>query len=110
MKFDHSRLWRLIRSKRNVVAYCPTRAHEIRNGREHRNFAFRVFVHPKVTSPQGIAGLEKTGDLLPEDLFGLPVDVVDLMDYLEGLGIVTDKKIAFRTKKKPLTLPLPESS
>jgi hypothetical protein len=73
MPVDVHELWKHVRGKKNVTSYSGTLQKKIKDGKERRSWAFRVYVKRKV--PLGHLS-EK--DIIPAEIDGVPTDVMEV--------------------------------
>ena len=91
MSTDH--IWERIKDKRNVVGYSKKLRRRIRNGAEVDEEVIRVYVSEKLH-----ASALSLRDLIPEEIDGVPTDVVEIGE-VKALGI---HPLAHVTRVRPL--------
>lgn len=78
MGVDVNQIWVKIRDYPNVVGYSPRIVKEISSGRVKNGWAFRVYVSHKIPKSN-----LKPCDVLPDELNGVPIDVVEFRPYFK---------------------------
>jgi len=86
---DVKKMWVQVRGKPNVVGYAPRLVKRIKAGRVRRGWVFRVYVSRKL--PKNMLG---DGDVIPREIGGVPVDVVELRRYFKD-EIIYGSNVAF---------------
>ena len=81
-----------IPDKDNVVGFSGTPQYKSINDRIHRKMAIQVAVTKKERNPVAVAELERSGNLIPEIIDGMPTDVVEIGEVLAMNRHVVDKK------------------
>jgi hypothetical protein len=75
---DPKKLYEQVSGKKNVTGFSGKLVKKIKDGRETRGWAFRVYVVKKVKDPDEMVALRESGDFIPEMIDGVPTDVEEV--------------------------------
>lgn len=78
MTVDVERIWKQVRRKQNVVGYSGTLKPKISNGKEQRVRSARIYVREKIEDPLRLTKLERSGNLIPKEIDGVPTDIIQV--------------------------------